>query len=661
MRDAATLPLGTVAGRRPGGVALAWASALALAALVLVVGERVGPLAPTSAPAAPAQPFGLEAVAQSAVGSASAPFSVVRRGGVLVASGGGLTTTFRASGVHVTAAGGTLDLAFAGIGRGARLTDAARATPAGTGNVARYHRPGVVEWYRNGPFGLEQGFTLSARPRGTGAVSVALDVGGSLVARTSGGAIAFASSSGAEVLRYGGLSVLDAAGRRVRAALQLAHGQVLIRVWDGGASYPLRIDPFIQQGPKLTASDESGAGRLGGNVALSADGTTALVGGYGDDGSVGAAWVFRRSGAAWTQEGPKLTPSDESGAGVFGSRVALSADGDTALIGGVGNDSNVGAAWVFTRSGSTWTQQGPKLTASDELGAGLFGTAVALSDDGDVALIGAPQDDSGIGAAWTFTRAGSDWTQEGKKLIPGDGTGTPCFGDSTALSADAGIALIGGMCDSASVGAAWAFKRADLGWTQQGPKLTGDDTVGTAFFGTAVNVSADGNTAVVGGPADDGFVGAGWVFKRAGSVWTQQGPKLTARDESGHAAFGSYSVGLSADGSTALFGGHGDNGEVGAAWLFLRSGSTWTQEGPKLTARDESGPGGFGSGNALSDDGRIALIGGPNDSATTGAAWIFAAPRSTFECKNGGWKAFGFRTQGDCVSWVATHPTAPAR
>ena len=113
-------------------------------------------------------------------------------------------------------------------------------------------------------------------------------------------------------------------------------------------------------------SGEIGEGEFGSSVALSADGNTALIGGPGDNKDVGAAWVFTRSGSTWTQQGEKLTGSGESGEGEFGSSVALSADGNTALIGGPATTPNVGAAWVFTRSGSTWTQQGEKLTGSGE-------------------------------------------------------------------------------------------------------------------------------------------------------------------------------------------------------------------------------------------------------------------------------------------------------
>src|SRR5262249_61793040 len=104
----------------------------------------------------------------------------------------------------------------------------------------------------------------------------------------------------------------------------------------------------------------------------------------------GAAWVFRRSGSTWTQQA-KLTGDHEDGQASFGSSVAVSADGSTVLVGGPfdGKDTEVGAVWVFTRSGGTWSQQGPKLTGTGVPAFGAFGWSLALSGDGNTALVGA--------------------------------------------------------------------------------------------------------------------------------------------------------------------------------------------------------------------------------------------------------------------------------
>ncbi len=247
-------------------------------------------------------------------------------------------------------------------------------------------------------------------------------------------------------------------------------------------------------------------------MALTANGNIALIGGGADNGSTGAAWVFARSGSSWTQQGSKLTANDESGAGFFGYSVALSSDGNIALIGGRTDNGGVGAAWVFARSGSGWTQQGSKLTASDESGAGFFGAKVTLSSDGNTALVGGRSDNGGIGAAWVFARSGSSWIQQGSKLTANDGSGAGSFGYSLALAGSGNTALIGGSTDNGGVGAAWVFARSGSSWTQQGSKLTASDETGAGSFGFSVALAASGNTALVGGSTDNGSLGASWVF-----------------------------------------------------------------------------------------------------------------------------------------------------
>src|SRR4029077_11818978 len=168
--------------------------------------------------------------------------------------------------------------------------------------------------------------------------------------------------------------------------------------------------------------EQIGGSNFGESVSLSSDGNTALIGGNLDGGGLGAAWVFTRSGSTWTQQGPKLTGGGETSGGWFGRSVALSGDASTAVIGGprdVGSgrkQSRNGAAWMFARSGSTWTQQGPKLTGGGATKKGSFGSSAALSGDGSTTLIGDPSDKMAAGAAWVFTRAGETWSQQGPKL-----------------------------------------------------------------------------------------------------------------------------------------------------------------------------------------------------------------------------------------------------
>jgi hypothetical protein len=354
-------------------------------------------------------------------------------------------------------------------------------------------------------------------------------------------------------------------------------------------------------------------------VALSPEGTTALVGGPQDNG----AWVFTRTAGVWTQQGPKLTGAGAVAFPSFGGSVALSADGNTALVGGFTDNGGRGAGWVFTRTAGVWTQQGPKLTGTGGVPLTQLGYSAALSADGDTALLGGPNDNGNSGAAWVFTRAAGVWTQQGSKLTGGGEAGAGQFAFAVALSADGNTALFGGPSDGAS-GAAWVFTRTAGVWSQQGAKLTGGGSTNGAAVGSGVALSADGNTALTGGPNDTAGSGAAWVFTRTAGVWTQQGSKLTGTGAAGGAQLG-YGTGISADGNTALVGGWGDNGGVGAAWVFTRTAGVWTQQGSKLTGSGEIGGGQFGYSAAMSADGLTGLVGGFADNGAVGAAWVFAA------------------------------------
>jgi hypothetical protein len=274
--------------------------------------------------------------------------------------------------------------------------------------------------------------------------------------------------------------------------------------------------PAAQQGPKLVGTGAVGPAQQGRSVALSADGDTAVVGGEEDDSLVGAAWVYTRTAGVWTQQGQKLVGAGAVGPARQGISVALSADGNTAVVGGMGDSGNVGGAWVYTRTAGVWTQQGPKLVGTGAVGPAFQGISVALSADGNTAVVGGEGDSHFLGAAWVYTRTAGVWTQQGPKLVGADAVIFTNGGTAVALSADGNTAVVGGMGDGTLVlvGGAWVYTRTAGVWTQQGPKLVGTGAVGPAAQGLSVALSADGNTAVVGGPLDDGEVGAAWVYTR---------------------------------------------------------------------------------------------------------------------------------------------------
>ncbi|WP_316189345.1 hypothetical protein [Bradyrhizobium sp. SZCCHNS1054] len=384
-----------------------------------------------------------------------------------------------------------------------------------------------------------------------------------------------------------------------------------------------------QPGSRLIGTGAVGPSEQGWSVALSADGNTAIVGGSVDNKLTGAAWVFTRSDDVWTQQGSKLVGTSVVGQAGQGVSVALSADGDTALVGGPYDNSRTGAAWVFTRSGGAWTQQGSKLIGAGAVGNAAQGAAIALSADGNTAIVGGSQDSLRAGAAWVFTRSGGVWTQQGSKLVGTGAVGNAAQGAAVALSADGNTAIVGGPLDDSYAGAAWVFARSDGVWKQLGSKLIGTGAVGKAGQGFSVALSADGNTAIVGGLGDNKYTGAAWVYSRSGATWSQQGSKLVGSRAVGEARQG-HSVAMSADGNTAIVGGLGDNSYSGAAWIYSRSGATWSQQGDKLVGVGAMGHAEQGFSAALSADGNTAVVGGIADNRVTGAAWIHNRRKGTW-------------------------------
>jgi YVTN family beta-propeller protein len=381
--------------------------------------------------------------------------------------------------------------------------------------------------------------------------------------------------------------------------------------------------PNTQQGSKLVGTGASGAANQGGSVSFSADGNTALVGGYNDNG-VGAVWVYTRSGNSWSQQGNKLVGSGTVGAAYFGFSSSLSADGNTAIIGGFYDNNYQGAAWIFTRTGNSWTQQGNKLVGSGSVSGfpgSLQGYSVSISADGNTAIVGGPYDNGTRGSSWVYTRSGNVWTEQAK-LVGTSSSANAEQGLSVCISADGNTAISTGYYDNDGVGATWFFSRNGNTWTQQGNKLVGTSAIGNSSQGVSSSLSADGNTAIIGGHSDNGSNGAAWIYTRTNNIWSQQGNKLIGTGNIGAAQQG-YRVSLSADGNTAVVGGYNDNSAQGAVWVFTRSGTNWVQQGNKLVGTGNIGAASQGIRLSLSADGNNLLSGGTDDNAGQGAVWVF--------------------------------------
>jgi cysteine-rich repeat protein len=436
----------------------------------------------------------------------------------------------------------------------------------------------------------------------------------------------------------------------------------------------------------VKASNTRWDAEFGRTLALSADGSTLAVGAPYEDGTAtgingdqtssqsnyaaGAVYVFVRSGTTWVQQAyVKSSLTDQQGI-VFGSSVALSADGSTLAVGSIGVLYR-GAVFVFTRSGTTWSQQAD-LRASNAGVYDDFGSSISLSGDGSTLAVGAPGEDSaatGIdgdqannaasdsGAVYMFTRSGTTWSQQA--YVKASNTGAGDYFGGVRLSDDGSTLAVGASLeDSAATGidgdqannaapdsgAVYVFTRSGTTWSQQAYIKASNTNAGDEFGSIAL--SGDGATLAVGAFLEDSAAtgingnqadnsaissGAVYVFTRSGMTWTQQA-YVKASNTDYDDGFGLRTK-LSTDGSTLAVGAYnessaatGINGDqaddsairAGAVYRFTRSSTTWTQQA-YVKASNTRPNNYFGFGLALSGDGLTLAAGAPWErSAATG-------------------------------------------
>jgi len=372
---------------------------------------------------------------------------------------------------------------------------------------------------------------------------------------------------------------------------------------------------------KLGASDGAAGDYFGNSVSI--DGDTMAIGAYHDNDqgtNSGSVYIFTRSGGIWTQQA-KLVASDGAADDYFG--ISVSIDADTVVVGAYGDSGDSGSAYIFTRSGTEWMQQAKLLSPDNSLGD-YFGYSVSI--DSDTVIIGAFRDDyPGVesGSAYIFTRSGTTWTQQAK-LFASDGTAGDYFGISVSIDGD--TVVIGadrGDGQVAYSGSAYIFTRSGTAWTQQSNLFATD---GAAYDSFGHSVSIDGDTVVIAAysaNAQEENSGSAYIFTRSGTAWTQQ-TELFASDG---AAGDSFGVSVSIDGDTVVIGAVNDDTQgtrSGSAYIFTRSGTTWTQQA-KLFASD--GTADDILGNSVSIDTNTVVAGAPGDDdqgSNSGSVYIFS-------------------------------------
>ena len=336
---------------------------------------------------------------------------------------------------------------------------------------------------------------------------------------------------------------------------------------------------------KILANNGCANDWFGWSVAISSDGNTVIVGvpyGNNEKGTnVGSAYIYTRNNGTWSEQA-KLLASDGATNDHFGWSVSISSDGNTAIVGASSDDNErgtgAGSAYIFTRTGDTWSEQ-VKLLASDGAVYDLFGISVSISSDGNNVIVGAHADDGRRGSAYIFTRSGSTWTEQ-TKLLASDGVADGQFGWSVAISSDGNTVIVSAYFDDNEkghyAGSAYIYTRTNGTWTQQS-KLLASDGFSYDYFGVSVSISSDGNTVIVGSYGDDNEnginAGSAYIYTRNNDTWSEQYKVMTSDVSYGVNGdnFG-ISVSISSDGNTAIVGAHGKDNEnginAGSAYIF---------------------------------------------------------------------------------------------
>ena len=639
-----------------------------LLAGTLPLGSRLAAAVASTAVEQPATLEALPAAAQAAISKTLGRDGI----GYHVTSGGGalgiinarhaLNAAFTPDGVSIAAGTETLGLRLRALGYGDALAPVASAIPTAEANRVTYARSTVTEWYDNGPLGLEQGFTLAAPPAvaGTGRLTLAVGLSGDFAPTLSADQRSLTLTARTASLRYTGLFAADAAGRELPASLELRGGDVLLRVDDTGARYPVTVDPFVQQG-KLSASDGAAQDDFGRSVAISGD--TIVVGAYRDDvgsnADQGSVYVFTKPTGGWATgtETAKLTASDGAASDQFGFSVAIASD--TIVIGAdldnVGSNMDQGSAYVFTKPAGGWATgtETAKLTASDGAASDFYGYSVAVSSDAIV--VGAYRDNVGSnadqGSAYVFREPAGGWATgtETAKLTASDGAATDFFGRSVAIASD--TIVVGADLDDvsgANQGSAYVFAEPAGGWVAgtETAKLTASDGAEADQFGYSVAIASD--TIVVGAYRDDidaNFnTGSAYVFAKPAGDWATgtETAKLTASDGADADQLG-FSVAIASD--KVVVGAPTEDpagqGLAGSAYVFTKPAEGWATgtESAKFTASDRGFGDEFGISVGIAGDTIVAGAHGDDFDSIggVGSAYAFefeAPPPATVSIAN---------------------------
>ena len=487
---------------------------------------------------------------------------------------------------------------------------------------------GLTAWYRKTQRGIEQGFTLSKElSSNSNQVKLVFDIRGHLqVHLRTPRELDFNDAGGRTRLRYAGVFAYDGQHRPLRARMALAGHALTLSIATRGARYPITVDPLITTVTQFKDPDQVRGDNFGQSLTLSGDGSVALIGAFsaGANGSAtGKAYIYSQTNGTWNTQ-PAVTWLDPQGITMdkFGFPVALSANGTTAVIAAAGNSQ----VYIYSSSGGTWSAT-PVAVLPDPAGIAhdCFGCSVAVSANGTVVLVGAfgttVNGNSDVGRVYVFAQSNGTWsTSPVAELNDPSAVFGESFGYALALSADGTVALIGAP-QLSGVGRVFLFV-AQSGVWRSTPIATLLDPMSNVLdnFGSSLALPSNGTVALVGAYGSDKGSGTVYLYRSAGGVWSVT-PEASFSDPDAAAGdFFGYSVALSGDATTALIGAPGDQGSgayggaEGKAYVFKEMNGQWATTPTGTASLVDPYPialDGFGTSVALTSTGTIALVGAP--------------------------------------------------
>lgn len=377
---------------------------------------------------------------------------------------------------------------------------------------------------------------------------------------------------------------------------------------------------FITGGTTLVATGGPGGLTFLGPIEVSADGLYIAAGAPAESTNDGSTYIYFYNGSAWTQQA-RLVGTSHIGNAFEGCTISMSADGSTVFSGANSDNTNVGCVFVYVRSGATWTQQAKLLATGTITTQAFFGTYTACSCDGNILIVGAPNDNSNAGAVYIFKRTSGTWSQI--QRITGTGTDSSAlFGGLVVCNLDASILAIGAYGDASFAGATCFFYSPDLiTWTQQGSKLTEPNLFANNLFPGTPALSLSGNAYLAGSVNQHASIQPCLLFK-CSNFQNGTAPSFVTNlvgTASTNANEGQGQPIFSADQQMILSGGWGADSGVGAMWLFgsnsintNATNVTWNQLVPKISPVGGNPGDNFGLGLAASSDFSVVAVVSPN-------------------------------------------------